>query len=208
MSDRGAPSDGVFDVTILGGGPTGLFGVFYAGMRHMRTLVIDALSELGGQLTALYPEKYIFDVGGLPKILAKDLVKNMIVEFKAFINKGDVVTIAVGLVMALYFKEIVDSIIAGVITPILAAIFGGHAWHVVARPAQSWLGECVLIVVVCVGAPQLAQLRVFPIGDVALVTAAVEVAVHFVGGAATGPCQQHRQSGVGGSMGCRLHAGH
>ena len=51
-------------------------------------------------------------------------MKNMIAEFKEFINKGDVVTIAVGLVLALYFKTIVDKIIEGVITPILAAIFG------------------------------------------------------------------------------------
>lgn len=51
-------------------------------------------------------------------------MKNMLDEFKAFINKGDVVTIAVGLVMALYFKTIVDKLIEGVITPILAAIFG------------------------------------------------------------------------------------
>jgi large conductance mechanosensitive channel len=51
-------------------------------------------------------------------------MKNMIDEFKAFINKGDVVTIAVGLVLALYFKQIVDKFIEGIITPILAAIFG------------------------------------------------------------------------------------
>ena len=51
-------------------------------------------------------------------------MQNMIKEFKDFINKGDVVTIAVGLVMALYFKQIVDKIIEGVITPLLAAIFG------------------------------------------------------------------------------------
>lgn len=51
-------------------------------------------------------------------------MKNMIEEFKAFISKGDVVMFAVGLVMALYFKAIVDAIIAGVIEPIIAAIFG------------------------------------------------------------------------------------
>lgn len=51
-------------------------------------------------------------------------MKNMLKEFKDFINKGDVVTIAVGLVMALYFKTIVDSMIDGVINPIVAAIFG------------------------------------------------------------------------------------
>lgn len=51
-------------------------------------------------------------------------MQNMIKEFKDFINKGDVVMVAVGLVMALYFKAIVDAIIAGLITPIIAAIFG------------------------------------------------------------------------------------
>lgn len=66
----------VFDITLIGGGPTGLFGVFYAGMRHAKTKIIESLPELGGQLTALYPEKYIFDVGGFPRVLAKDLIKN------------------------------------------------------------------------------------------------------------------------------------
>lgn len=61
------------DVTIIGGGPTGLYGLFYAGMRGMRARLIDALPELGGQLRALYPEKRIFDVAGFPSVLAKDL---------------------------------------------------------------------------------------------------------------------------------------
>jgi large conductance mechanosensitive channel len=52
------------------------------------------------------------------------VMKDLVAEFKAFINKGDVVMIAVGLVMALYFKSIVDAIIEGVIDPIVAAIFG------------------------------------------------------------------------------------
>ena len=51
------------DITIIGGGPTGLFAAFYAGMRGSSCRIIDSLPELGGQLTALYPEKYIFDVG-------------------------------------------------------------------------------------------------------------------------------------------------
>ncbi len=63
------------DITIIGAGPTGLFASFYAGMRGVTARVVDALPELGGQLTALYPEKYIFDVAGFPKVLAKDLVK-------------------------------------------------------------------------------------------------------------------------------------
>ena len=66
------------DITIIGGGPTGLFGAFYAGVRQASCRIIDSLPELGGQLTALYPEKDIFDVGGFPRILAKDLARNLI----------------------------------------------------------------------------------------------------------------------------------
>ena len=58
------------DVTIIGGGPTGLFAAFYAGLRGVSCRVVDALPQLGGQLMALYPEKYIFDVAGFPKVLA------------------------------------------------------------------------------------------------------------------------------------------
>jgi thioredoxin reductase len=62
------------DVTIIGGGPTGLYSVYYAGLRGMSCRLIESLPYLGGRLSALYPEKYIYDVAGFPKILAKDLV--------------------------------------------------------------------------------------------------------------------------------------
>lgn len=65
----------LYDVTIIGAGPTGLFGAFYAGMRTMKTKIIDALAEPGGQLTALYPEKLIYDAPGFPRIVSKELVK-------------------------------------------------------------------------------------------------------------------------------------
>ena len=65
------------DITIIGGGPAGLFALFYAGMRGASAQIVDALPELGGQLAALYPEKYIFDVAGYPKVLAKDLVRSL-----------------------------------------------------------------------------------------------------------------------------------
>lgn len=68
------------DLTILGGGPVGLFGAFYAGMRGMTVRIIDSLPELGGQLTALYPEKYVYDMPGFPKVLAKDLAREMIAQ--------------------------------------------------------------------------------------------------------------------------------
>lgn len=68
----------VFDITVIGGGPTGLFALFYAGMRGARAKVIDVLPELGGQLYALYPEKYIYDMPGYPAIVATDLVKSCV----------------------------------------------------------------------------------------------------------------------------------
>ncbi len=68
----------VFDIAIVGAGPTGLFGAFYAGLRGMSVLLIDSLDVLGGQLTTLYPEKYIYDVAGFPKVLAKDLVAQLV----------------------------------------------------------------------------------------------------------------------------------
>jgi thioredoxin reductase (NADPH) len=74
----GGSADDIFDITIVGAGPTGLFAAFYAGMRELRTKIIDALTEPGGQLAALYPEKYIYDAPGFPKILAKDLVTNLV----------------------------------------------------------------------------------------------------------------------------------
>ena len=72
-----APVDDLFDLTIVGAGPVGLFAAFYAGMRGMKTKLVDSLAELGGQLSALYPDKYIYDMAGFPKVLARDLVKDM-----------------------------------------------------------------------------------------------------------------------------------
>ncbi len=65
------------DITIIGGGPCGLFAAFYAGLRGMSVRIIDSLYELGGQLTALYPEKYVYDMPGFPKVLAKDLAASL-----------------------------------------------------------------------------------------------------------------------------------
>lgn len=83
------------DITIIGGGPTGLFGAFYAGMRAASVRIVDALPALGGQLMALYPEKYIYDVAGFPKVLARDLVRDMsaqALQFGAEVCLDQVVT--------------------------------------------------------------------------------------------------------------------
>lgn len=65
------------DITVIGAGPVGLTTSFWAGMREASSQIIDSLPELGGQLTTLYPEKWIFDVPGFPRILAKDLVEDL-----------------------------------------------------------------------------------------------------------------------------------
>lgn len=72
------------DVTIIGGGPVGLFAAFYAGMRGMSARIVDSLPDLGGQLTALYPEKYVYDMPGFPKVLAKDLAREMAAQAQQF----------------------------------------------------------------------------------------------------------------------------
>ena len=78
MASQKTLSEDIYDLTIVGAGPSGLFATFYAGLRQMKTKVIDALEEPGGQVAVLYPEKYIFDVPGYTKILAKDLVKSLV----------------------------------------------------------------------------------------------------------------------------------
>jgi len=67
----------VYDLCIIGGGPTGLFGLFYACIREMDTVLIDSLPELGGQLTALYPEKDVYDMPGFPRVRARDLATDL-----------------------------------------------------------------------------------------------------------------------------------
>jgi thioredoxin reductase (NADPH) len=67
----------VYDITIIGGGPTGLFTAFYGGMRQASVKIIESLPQLGGQLSALYPEKYIYDVAGFPKVRAQELINNL-----------------------------------------------------------------------------------------------------------------------------------
>src|SRR5690349_15641061 len=72
------------DVAIVGAGPTGLFAAYYAGFRGLTVAVIDTLPEPGGQITAMYPEKDIFDVGGLPSIKGRDLVANLVAQAAPF----------------------------------------------------------------------------------------------------------------------------
>ncbi|WP_460853665.1 NAD(P)/FAD-dependent oxidoreductase [Nocardioides montaniterrae] len=66
------------DLVIVGAGPTGLFATYYAGFRGMRVAVVDSLPELGGQITAMYPEKQILDVAGFPTVKGRELVAGLV----------------------------------------------------------------------------------------------------------------------------------
>jgi len=72
------------DIVIIGAGPTGLFAVFEAGLLKLRCHIIDALPQVGGQLSELYPKKPIYDIPGFPDILAGDLVSNLMEQIKQF----------------------------------------------------------------------------------------------------------------------------
>ncbi|WP_071393687.1 NAD(P)/FAD-dependent oxidoreductase [Bacillus tuaregi] len=74
----------IYDITVIGGGPVGLFTAFYGGMRQASVKLIEALPQLGGQLSALYPEKFIYDIAGFPKVRAQELIDNLKVQLAKF----------------------------------------------------------------------------------------------------------------------------
>ena len=72
------------DILIIGAGPTGLFTVFEAGLLKLKTHLIDALPQPGGQCSEIYPKKPIYDIPAFPEILAGDLVKNLMQQIQPF----------------------------------------------------------------------------------------------------------------------------
>lgn len=84
-----------YDITIIGGGPAGMFAAFYAGMHNAKTQLVESLAELGGQVNALYPEKTILDVAGFPAVSGRDLIANQrrqLDQFPLTIKTGQAVT--------------------------------------------------------------------------------------------------------------------
>ncbi|MET4560573.1 thioredoxin reductase [Lysinibacillus parviboronicapiens] len=73
----------LYDVTIVGGGPAGLYTAFYSGMRDLKTKVIEYSSQLGGRML-IYPEKMIWDVGGVTPILGEQLIEQLVQQAKTF----------------------------------------------------------------------------------------------------------------------------
>ncbi|WP_026688487.1 NAD(P)/FAD-dependent oxidoreductase [Alteribacter aurantiacus] len=74
----------IYDITIIGGGPVGIFTAFYGGMRQAKVKIIEAMPQLGGQLSALYPEKFIYDIAGFPKVRAQELVDSLVEQASQF----------------------------------------------------------------------------------------------------------------------------
>lgn len=66
-----------YDVTIIGGGPAGMFAAFYCGLHELHAQLIESLPQLGGQVAALYPEKQVWDVAGLPGVTGQELVNRL-----------------------------------------------------------------------------------------------------------------------------------
>ena len=74
----------MYDITIVGGGPVGLFTAFYAGLRNAKTKIIESLESLGGQPAHLYAEKKIYDIPAFPEIKGDELERNLVNQLKRF----------------------------------------------------------------------------------------------------------------------------
>lgn len=72
------------DICIVGAGPVGLFAIFEAGLLKLRCHLVDALPQIGGQLSEIYPKKPIYDIPGFPSVLAQELVDNLIKQAEPF----------------------------------------------------------------------------------------------------------------------------
>ena len=133
----------IFDVTIIGGGPAGLYSAFYAGLREMKTKIIEAQSSLGGKVH-VYPEKIIWDVGGLGPTTGAQLIEQLTNQALTFnpevvvnekiisISKGKdglfVLEAASGRVH--YSKTVIAAIGSGILKPLKLAIEGAERFEV------------------------------------------------------------------------------
>lgn len=87
MTTEISTADVAVDVLFVGAGPVGLFGAYCAGFRGLSTALVDALPEVGGQVQAIYPEKNIYDVAGLPGVQGQQLIRNLTQQAEAFAPK-------------------------------------------------------------------------------------------------------------------------
>ncbi len=74
----------LYEVTVIGAGPIGLFAAYYAGLRDLSVKILDSLPYIGGQVNTLYPKKPVYDVAGCPAIVGEDLVKNLVEQVQQY----------------------------------------------------------------------------------------------------------------------------
>ena len=151
------------DLLIIGAGPAGLFATYYAGMRDLRVVVVDSLTHVGGQVAALYPEKFVYDVAGLPAVRGRDLIAGLAEqaqsarpqiilgeECSTLEDQSDgsvIVTTTVG--TAIHCGAVLITGGIGRFTPRpLPAVdaFTGSGIHRVVGPAEDYAGHDVVIV--------------------------------------------------------------
>src|SRR5919206_4486997 len=89
-----ADADQIVDITVIGGGPTGLAAAYYGGHRDATVRIVESLEQLGGQVSAVYPEKHIFDVAGFPKVNGQELIDRLIdqaTQYQPDVRLGEVI---------------------------------------------------------------------------------------------------------------------
>ena len=131
----------LFDVTIIGGGPAGLYSAFYSGLRSMKTKIIEVQPVLGGKVN-IYPEKVLWDVGGQPPMQAQLFVKNLINQANTFApticlntkvekveKQGDIFVISTNTGEIHYSKTIVVAVGGGILSPIKLEIEGAEKYE-------------------------------------------------------------------------------
>jgi ferredoxin/flavodoxin---NADP+ reductase len=130
------------DVLVVGAGPSGLYGAYYAGFRGLSVAIVDALPEAGGQVTALYPEKMIYDIAGFPAVRGKDLVENLVNQCSPFAPTWLLGESAVG-----YSDEgsaVVVTLASGTVVRAKAVVVTGGIGTFSPRPlpgADQWVGR-------------------------------------------------------------------
>lgn len=131
----------LFDVTIIGGGPAGLYSAFYSGLRSMKTKIIEVQPVLGGKVN-IYPEKVLWDVGGQPPMQAQLFVKNLINQANTFApticlntkvekveKQGEIFVISTNTGELHYSKTIVVAVGGGILSPIKLEIEGAEKYE-------------------------------------------------------------------------------
>jgi ferredoxin/flavodoxin---NADP+ reductase len=133
------------DLLIIGAGPVGLFGAFYAGLRGLSVTMLDALPTAGGQISAMYPEKDILDVAGFPRVKGRDLVADLVAQAEPFSPTYLLEQEAVA--MATHDDGVVVSTRAGLEVRAKAVLLTGGIGSFSPKPlpaAAGWTGDPIL----------------------------------------------------------------